>query len=150
MKPPLGKYKCNVDASSSTSKNKVGIGICIKDDQGHFVLARTEWFLPCIDMHIGEATGLLHVLQWVQELGLNDIDFELDSKFNSKGEDISELGAIIHNCRHIYNSYFTNSCVEFPMRQTNEVAHSLAKAVTSHDSFHIFSIIITRVCKKVN
>ena len=40
-KPSSGQYKCNVDASFSESLNRVGIDICIRDDQGAFVLART-------------------------------------------------------------------------------------------------------------
>ncbi|AES90711.2 hypothetical protein MTR_4g096920 [Medicago truncatula] len=32
-KPAKGSLKCNVDASFSNSRNKVGIGICIRDDK---------------------------------------------------------------------------------------------------------------------
>jgi isoaspartyl peptidase/L-asparaginase-like protein (Ntn-hydrolase superfamily) len=41
-----GRYKCNVDASFSSDHNKVGIGMCIRDSDGSFVLARTTWFSP--------------------------------------------------------------------------------------------------------
>nr|ABN08196.1 Polynucleotidyl transferase, Ribonuclease H fold [Medicago truncatula] len=40
-KPTVGQYKCNIDASFSKHLNKVGIGICIRDDTGTFVLAKT-------------------------------------------------------------------------------------------------------------
>lgn len=41
-KPDRGRYKCNVDAAFSTVTNRVGIGICIRDDQGSFVLAKKK------------------------------------------------------------------------------------------------------------
>jgi len=37
-----GRYKCNIDASFSTSYSRVGLGMCLRDDDGAFVLARTE------------------------------------------------------------------------------------------------------------
>jgi len=58
MKPALGRYKCNIDASLSTSLNMVGLGMCLKDDDGAFVLARTDWFAPLCDVEVGEAVGL--------------------------------------------------------------------------------------------
>ncbi|PNY03722.1 cytochrome p450 [Trifolium pratense] len=73
-----GHVKCNVDASF-LPHNKVGIDICIKDDQGVFILAKTEWFSPKSEVHIGEALGLLAAL-WVHELTLGPVKFELDSK----------------------------------------------------------------------
>jgi len=36
-----GRYKCNNDAFFSTSFNMVGLGMCLRDDDGAFVLART-------------------------------------------------------------------------------------------------------------
>ncbi|MCH98722.1 ribonuclease H protein, partial [Trifolium medium] len=45
-RPSLGRYKCNIDASFSSGLNRVGIGTCIRDDQGRFVVAKTEWFSP--------------------------------------------------------------------------------------------------------
>ncbi|MCI45659.1 cytochrome P450, partial [Trifolium medium] len=40
-KPARGRYKCNIDASFSPQLNRVGIGMCIRDDEGRFVLAKT-------------------------------------------------------------------------------------------------------------
>jgi hypothetical protein len=34
------RYKCNIDASFSSSLNKVGIEMCVRDDVGEFVLAK--------------------------------------------------------------------------------------------------------------
>jgi hypothetical protein len=67
-KPSLGRMKCNIDASFPNHDNRVGIGMRIRDDEGTFVLAKTEWFEPKCDVHIGEALGLLSALHWVHEL----------------------------------------------------------------------------------
>ncbi|GAU39132.1 hypothetical protein TSUD_23110 [Trifolium subterraneum] len=111
---------------------QVGIGVCIRDDQGQFVLAKTKWYSPILDVDTGEALGLLSALKWVKDLHLNNVVFELDSKrvvdkFNNNMIDESVFGDIIKDCKHVFNSYFTNSHVEFIRRQTNGVAHNLAK-----------------------
>jgi len=43
-------------------------------------LAKTEWYTPVCEVHVGEALGLLSVLEWVHQLHLGPIDFELDAK----------------------------------------------------------------------
>jgi len=35
------RYKYNIDVAFSTSLNRVGLGMCLRDDDGAFVLART-------------------------------------------------------------------------------------------------------------
>jgi ribonuclease HI len=147
-KPHIGRYKCNIDASFSVQHNKVGIEMCIRDDQGQFVLAKTEWMSPIADTDIGEALGLLSALNWFHVLQLENVDFELDSKnvvtsFHSKRNNVSGLGDIIRDCVRLHKTYFRNSNVEFIRRQPNEVAHVLARVVTSTASFHIFIDIPT-------
>ncbi|XP_024640526.1 uncharacterized protein [Medicago truncatula] len=63
QKPARGRYKCNIDASFSSSLNRVGLGMCIRDDAGEYVLARIDWFYPLCDVVIGEAVGLHTALQ---------------------------------------------------------------------------------------
>jgi len=78
-KPSPGMYKCNVGTSFFELLDRVGIGICIRDEEGDFVLARTEWFSPITDVDTGEALGLLKALEWVRDLQLWNMDFEVDS-----------------------------------------------------------------------
>jgi hypothetical protein len=132
--------KCNIDASFVG--NKVGIGMCIRDDSGAFIRAKTEWFSPKCTVHVGEALGFLSALRWVHDLNLGPIDFELDSKivvdsFFSSKSDSTEFGDIIKNCRSLFTDLYTNSSVEFIRRQANEVAHTLGRAATSLPSLHI-------------
>jgi hypothetical protein len=68
QKPLEGRFKCNIDASFSRHLNRIGIGMCIRDDSSTFVLAKTEWISHLCDVHVGEALGLLSTLEWVHEL----------------------------------------------------------------------------------
>ncbi|AES79744.1 transmembrane protein, putative [Medicago truncatula] len=54
----------------------------------------TEWFTPVCEVHVGEALGLLSALEWVHQLHLGPIDFELDAKkvvnsFSSAHQDVT-------------------------------------------------------------
>jgi hypothetical protein len=77
----------------------------------------------------------MSTLQWVRELQLTNIDFELDAKvvvdkFHSNKIDLYELGDILKECRNIFVSNFTNSQVEFSRRQANETTRVLTTAAT--------------------
>jgi hypothetical protein len=62
QRPLQGRLKCNVDASFSNSLNRTGIGMCIRDAEGTFVLAKTLNFSPKCSVPLGEALGLLYAL----------------------------------------------------------------------------------------
>jgi ribonuclease HI len=142
VKPIPGRFKCNIDASFSEVSNMVGIGMCIRDENGTFVLAKQEFFSPICEVHIGEALGLLSALDWVHNLNLGPVDFEMDAKrvvdsFNSRNCDVTEFGSIIEHCKSLCSNFYENSRVEFVRRQANEVAHNLAKAALLSASFQI-------------
>ena len=127
-----GRYKCNIDAAFSSSLNRTEIGICVRDSEGTFVLAKVVSF-PCIySVDVGEALGLHSAMQWLSDMQFDNVDFETDSKitrdaFHSTRDDISEFGWIISSCRPLFNSSFTTSRVEFARRQANAVTHVLAR-----------------------
>ncbi|AES80260.2 hypothetical protein MTR_7g078610 [Medicago truncatula] len=63
QKPTSGQYKCNVDAAFSSNFNRTGIGICLRDEEGAFVLAKMTSF-PCLhQVTVGEAMSLFEALQ---------------------------------------------------------------------------------------
>lgn len=98
--PAQGQLKCNIDAAFSNHRNRTGIGICIRDEGGVFVLAKTISFVGVYSVDIGEALSLYHALQWVNDMQFDNIDFEVDSKTTkdvvySDREDISKFGSII-------------------------------------------------------
>jgi len=114
--------KCNVDVSFSNSLNKVGIGLCIRDEEGRFVLAKTEWFSPIVYVDLGEAMGLLTAMQWAKDLHL----LNMDSK------------TVVDS---VYGGSNGVSNLKFIRRQAKGAAHSLAKEAPSNPSFHIYSNI---------
>lgn len=70
--------------------------MCIIDVEGAFVLARKEWFSPI---------RLLNAMEWVRDLHLWNMDFEVDSKtvvdnIYGKQTGVSNLSAIITHCVH--------------------------------------------------
>jgi hypothetical protein len=79
-RPQRGRLKCNVDASFSNHLNRTGFGICIRDDEGTFVLAQTIPLSPMYSVAMGEALGLFHALQWLSDMQFDDVDVVLDSK----------------------------------------------------------------------
>jgi len=42
--------------------------MCIRDDESCFVLAKTEWMTPLLNVDLGEALGLLSAMYWVHDL----------------------------------------------------------------------------------
>jgi ribonuclease HI len=141
--PSAGRFKCNVDAAFSDHFKRTGIGICVRDDSGTFVLAKVHQFNHIYPVAIGEALGLYHALQWMKDMQFDHVDFEVDSKitrdaFHSRTTDVSEFGNIIGACRDLFSTSFTNSRVEFIRRQANAAAHALAREATSLASPNIY------------
>jgi len=124
------------------------VGVCIRDEDGCFVRAKTMWLTPLCSVDIGEVLGLHHAIRWVHELQLKNVDFEVDSKlaadyFNRGNGDITEFGVIMDCNMHYCSFYLPNSHVEFSKRQANGVAHKLAKTSLSESSFRIFDYVPT-------
>lgn len=103
--------KCNIDAAFSDLRNRTGIGICLRDESGVFVLAKTISFYGVNSIDIGEALGLYHALQWMSDMQLDNMDFEVDCKntrdvIYSCREDFSVLGIIITASQSLLSSKF--------------------------------------------
>jgi len=121
------------------------MGICLRDDNGAFVLAKTMSLSPMSSVAVGEALGLLYAMQWMQDMQFDNVDFVADSKittdaFHSRRIDVTEFGHVISACRDIFST-FTNSGVEFNRRQANVVADALASEATLSASPNIYFVI---------
>jgi len=96
QQPSRGRVKCNVDASFSDVLNRTGIGLCICDEDGVFILAKS---IPVPFLHsvnVGEALGLYYALEWLSDMRFDNVDFALDSKitadaFNHPRPDVTEF-----------------------------------------------------------
>jgi len=144
-KSAYGRYKCNINASFSSSMHMVGIGICFRDDMGEFISAKTDCFSPLCDVDVGEAIGFHTALRWMTDLHYDNIDFALDSKIvvdhfwsHVEVDNDSEFGCIMSACRQMFENSFQNSHVEFNMRQVNGVTHELAKVAPYNASSHVY------------
>jgi ribonuclease HI len=142
--PPMsGRYKCNIDAAFSSHLNRTGIGVCVRNSEGTFVLAKTLTHPCTVSVDVGEALGLHAALQWLSDMTFDNVDFETDSKltvdaFQSTRNDLSEFGCIISSCRSLFSHLFSNSRVEFVRRQANAVAHTLAREATHSASSAVY------------
>jgi hypothetical protein len=90
----------------------------------------------------------LRVLKWTDVLQLQDTDFKIEFKrvvdsLYSKTTYNSDLGVILNYFRSMLAATFVNSDVKFIRRQTNKVAHKLARVASSLANFHTFSDIPT-------
>jgi len=131
LRPHQGRFKCNIDAAFSNELNITGLGMCIRDEGGVFVLVKAILLPVMHDVHVGEVIGLYYALEWLSDMRFDNVDFALDSKttedaFNNCPPDVSEFGLIISVCRSLFDLNFTNSKVEFNRRQPKRVAHTLA------------------------
>jgi ribonuclease HI len=111
---------------------RLGIGMCVRNEGGRFVLEKTMCFSPVCSVDVGEALGLYYAIRWVHELQLQNVDFEVDSKrvadyFNRSKGDITEFGIMMDSNIQHCSFNLANSHVEFIRRQANEVAHELPK-----------------------
>jgi ribonuclease HI len=123
QKPLPGRLKCNIDAVFSTVLNRVGICMCLRDDEDAYMLAKTMSLSPLVSVNVGDALAFYHALQWIRDMGFDNVDFVLDSKTTSDAIssniiDVTKLGQIIAACQDTLSSSFTNSRVEFNRRQT--------------------------------
>ena len=127
--------------------------MCLRDDTKIFVLAKTIQFDHYFPVAVGEALGLFHALQSMQDMHFNYIDFELDSKvtrdaFHSHHIDITEFGSIVTACREMFSTSFPNSRVEFIRRQANSAAHALVReaiSLASPTTYYIIPICIEHI-----
>jgi hypothetical protein len=96
--------------------------MCIRDEEGCYVLSKILWITPLCSVEVGKALGLYHIIMWINELQLANVYVEVDLKkvadyyARSKG-DFTEFGVIMYACIHLYQTSLTNSSFEFIMRQ---------------------------------
>lgn len=141
--PSHGYVKCNIDASFISREHKTGFRFCIRDERGVFIIAKPSWLPYLYSLSDGEATGMMLALQWVMQLGLSNVIFELDSKIvvdNINGSCVEEVefGSLIKLCRELLHSN-TNCSVSFTRRHANRDVHSIARATLSFPSCYVFN-----------
>jgi hypothetical protein len=138
-------FKCDVDALFSDQFNKTSIDICISTmtkvplcylKQSLSLSVSISLSLsPHVLCCCGRGSGLIPRLTKVRDIQFDNVDFTLDSKFTTDAfhhcqVDVIKFGQMLSTYRSLFNTHFSNSKVEFNMRQVNEVAHTLAGVAT--------------------
>ncbi|XP_073134911.1 uncharacterized protein [Henckelia pumila] len=105
-KPEAPALKCNMDASIHKDSRKVGVGMVLRDATGSFISAKTNWYAGLMEVREAEAIAFKEALSWIEEMGIQDVTFESDSKVvidavRGQREDESEFGIIIEECRRV-------------------------------------------------
>jgi hypothetical protein len=123
-----GQVKCIVYASFSDQLNRIRICICIRDEEGIFVLVKTIHISPMCSVSMGEALALYYNMKWLSDMSFDNVDFTLDSKvtsnvFHHDQVYVTETLQIISTRRRFLTSHFTNSKAELNKLQANEIAH---------------------------
>ncbi|GAU21829.1 hypothetical protein TSUD_176750 [Trifolium subterraneum] len=152
--PPLGKLKCNVDASFFKNAGACGWGWCIRGSNGQFILAGSNILFEKLNIMEGEAMAIKEAMCESIQRGFTQVIFESDSKLVvdailTRNVGVSELYSIISCIQSMLLSH-PNFEVKFVKRQANMVAHTLARAAYSKSSRYIYDSIPPCICNILN
>ncbi|AES75549.1 hypothetical protein MTR_6g046670 [Medicago truncatula] len=89
--PMLGRHKCNIDAAFSSYLNCTGNGICVRDSEGTFVLAKTITYPCTVSVDVGEALVLHSALQWLSDMHFGNVDCR-ERKWKQRGKGLERRG----------------------------------------------------------
>jgi ribonuclease HI len=142
LPPRHGWLKCNVDAAFHNSGSITSGGWCIRDENGQFIRAGTNWLRGALTIPEAEALALLEAMRVACDLNMHNVIFETDAQVvagaaYSRHVGVSLFSTIILNIKNLLllNPNFE---VKFVKRQANSVAHKLARAANSWASRCIF------------
>jgi hypothetical protein len=90
----------------------------------HLPLPKPYDFLPLVMLMWGELSASFMLSCRFMIYIFENVDFVLDSKkvvdsLNKGGNDITEFGHVVLECKRSFVSYFENYCVEFSWRPAN-------------------------------
>jgi hypothetical protein len=125
-------WKYNVDATFM--HNKVGAEMCIRDHKGKFVKAKTVSFPPPLQVKEEEAFGLPQTINWIGELSLTNVIFNLDAKvvvdgFNNFCLDLSSFGFITRDCYLHFLNLCSSLLIGSYSRQANVIFYALTTTI---------------------
>lgn len=100
------------------------------------------WFFPSIETTVEcETTALQEAIQVALNLSLNQVVFETNqvvvNAVLNNSLSVNEIGSLLANYRALLSSN-TSYALAFIRRQSNRVAHNLARASILHASPNIF------------
>jgi ribonuclease HI len=150
----MGWFKCNIDAGFHGDSNKTSAGWILRNYICNFVMAGTTWNHGKCSIIEGEAMALLEAIKATEHIGITHVIFELDSKnvidaIHNLRTSNPEFSSFICNIRNAL-SLNSNFVVKFIKRQTNMVAHTLARVATVWASRYVFDVLPLCITSQVN
>ncbi|XP_075633993.1 uncharacterized protein LOC142606559 [Castanea sativa] len=129
--PPIAqRYKINYDAATFVEDNQAGLGVVIRNSEGHAMASLTQQIpLPTTMIEI-EALAARRAMELALELSLDNITLEGDNEtlfkaLKNRDTSLAMHGHLIKDILFL-SSYFSTFNVSFVRRQCNPLAHSLA------------------------
>ncbi|XP_048229576.1 uncharacterized protein LOC125370040 [Ricinus communis] len=135
QKPATGKYKLNVDASSSVERGKSGAGFVLRDDAGAWITGVLITRPYIVNPDVAEAWALKEALSRIHAKGMEEVQIETDCLRNIEllEEELhlnSYLLCLLKDCQDLIR--VLNRCnLIFVYRSANTVAHMITKAACS-------------------
>jgi ribonuclease HI len=134
--PPTGTYKVNWDAAVDSVNGRMGIGIVVRDYEGHVIAARSVTIMGNLEPIAAEALAAFQATNFSKDLGLQHIILEGDAlqvvkAVNCPSRNWSRFGQLVEDTRMVIHS-FSSWRVSHISRVANSAAHGLAKAAVKH------------------
>ena len=129
--PRAQRCEINYDAATFVEDNKAGLGVVIRNSEGHTLVSLTQQIpLPATLIEI-EALAAWKAMELALELSLDNIVLEGDNEslfkaLKSKGRSLAQHGHLIKDILFL-SSFFSTFNVSWVPRQCNKLAHSLAR-----------------------
>ncbi|KAF5454970.1 hypothetical protein F2P56_024595 [Juglans regia] len=131
---PPGKncFKANWDVAFDIKQRKMGIEIIIRDDKGEVMAAYCGSKGNVEQPSTAKCFALRKAIELYSDLSLNKVILEGDAQIivkavNEPNEDLSFYGSIIEDLK-LFLITCSNWTMQYTNRNTNVVAHNLAKA----------------------
>ncbi|XP_023911979.1 uncharacterized protein LOC112023597 [Quercus suber] len=133
--PETQHFKLNYDAATFIEDNKAGLGVVLRNSEGHPIASLTQQIpLPATVIEV-EALAARRAMELALELSLDNIVLEGDNEslfkaLKSRDKSLTQYGHLIKDILFL-SSHFSEFTVSFARRQCNKMAHSLARKAKS-------------------
>ncbi|XP_041009419.1 uncharacterized protein LOC121253474 [Juglans microcarpa x Juglans regia] len=132
LPPGENSFKTNWDVACDIKHRQLGIEVFIRDEKGEVIVAYCGARGYVDQPVIAEGLALRKAIEPCSDLGLNRVTFEGDAQNIVKAiynldEDLCCYGSIIENSKSFLFTW-SKWTVQYTCRNTNTVAHILAKA----------------------
>ncbi|KAM6563234.1 hypothetical protein CsatB_023232 [Cannabis sativa] len=136
--PTESNLKMNVDAALDSSRNKIGIGVIIRDSTGRVIAAMSKPVVGNFKSQEMEAKAMFWGLQWAKQLQLQPHCVETDClmlvhALQGKQSQLSSFHDLVEDISYHLSS-FSNACISHVRRDANQAAHGLAKQALQLDN----------------